>query len=178
MRSQIGMVFQRFNLFPHMNVLDNVMSGPVWVKKEPPAAMQRAGSLAARTGGSGRQGEELSQPVVRRSAAAGRHRPGPGHGAQADAVRRTHLGARSRAGRRGSRRHAGSGRGRHDDDRRHPRDGVRPRGGRHPGVHGRRRRRRKRRSQGGAHFAPSTSGPSCSCRRFCNLHRRITPDRR
>ena len=51
MRSRIGMVFQRFNLFPHMNVLDNVMSGPVWVKKEPPAAMkERAHSLLERVG--------------------------------------------------------------------------------------------------------------------------------
>jgi polar amino acid transport system ATP-binding protein len=33
-RAQIGMVFQRFNLFPHMSVLDNVIAGPVWVKKE------------------------------------------------------------------------------------------------------------------------------------------------
>ena len=32
-RAEIGMVFQRFNLFPHMSVLDNVISGPVWVKK-------------------------------------------------------------------------------------------------------------------------------------------------
>ena len=35
------MVFQRFNLFPHMSALDNVMSGPVWVKREP-AAVTRA----------------------------------------------------------------------------------------------------------------------------------------
>jgi polar amino acid transport system ATP-binding protein len=33
-RAEIGMVFQRFNLFPHMSVLDNVISGPVRVKKE------------------------------------------------------------------------------------------------------------------------------------------------
>ncbi len=33
-RAEIGMVFQRFNLFPHMSVLDNVMSAPMWVKKE------------------------------------------------------------------------------------------------------------------------------------------------
>ncbi|MGH9018353.1 MAG: amino acid ABC transporter ATP-binding protein [Acidimicrobiales bacterium] len=33
LRSHIGMVFQRFNLFPHMSVLDNVMAGPRWVKK-------------------------------------------------------------------------------------------------------------------------------------------------
>jgi polar amino acid transport system ATP-binding protein len=51
MRSQIGMVFQRFNLFPHMNVLDNVISGPVWVKKEPAAATrERAKGLLDRVG--------------------------------------------------------------------------------------------------------------------------------
>jgi ABC-type polar amino acid transport system ATPase subunit len=32
-RSRIGMVFQQFDLFPHMNVLSNVMSGPLIVKK-------------------------------------------------------------------------------------------------------------------------------------------------
>src|ERR1019366_6655312 len=33
-RAEIGMVFQRFNLFPHMSVLDNVMAGPVRGKRE------------------------------------------------------------------------------------------------------------------------------------------------
>jgi polar amino acid transport system ATP-binding protein len=32
-RSQIGMVFQRFNLFPHMTALENVTTGPVSVRK-------------------------------------------------------------------------------------------------------------------------------------------------
>lgn len=34
-RSEIGMVFQHFNLFPHMSVLHNVIEGPLRVKREP-----------------------------------------------------------------------------------------------------------------------------------------------
>ena len=50
-RAEIGMVFQRFNLFPHMSVLDNVMSAPVWVKKESAAATRaRAHQLLERVG--------------------------------------------------------------------------------------------------------------------------------
>jgi len=33
-RAEIGMVFQRFNLFPHRTALENIMEGPVVVKKE------------------------------------------------------------------------------------------------------------------------------------------------
>ncbi|MBN2727418.1 amino acid ABC transporter ATP-binding protein, partial [Candidatus Mcinerneyibacteriota bacterium] len=32
-RQEVGMVFQHFNLFPHMTVLENVIEGPVQVKK-------------------------------------------------------------------------------------------------------------------------------------------------
>jgi polar amino acid transport system ATP-binding protein len=50
-RSEIGMVFQRFNLFPHLSVLDNVISGPVRVKRESSVtAKQRAGELLERVG--------------------------------------------------------------------------------------------------------------------------------
>lgn len=35
-REHVGMVFQHFNLFPHMTVLENVIEAPVHVKKMPP----------------------------------------------------------------------------------------------------------------------------------------------
>lgn len=35
LRQEVGMVFQRFNLFPHMTVVQNVMEGPVTVKNMP-----------------------------------------------------------------------------------------------------------------------------------------------
>ena len=34
-RREVGMVFQQFNLFPHMSILDNVTSGPIHVRKMP-----------------------------------------------------------------------------------------------------------------------------------------------
>lgn len=40
-RSQIGMVFQRFNLFPHMTALENVMEGPIQVLGRPKEEVAR-----------------------------------------------------------------------------------------------------------------------------------------
>jgi ABC-type polar amino acid transport system ATPase subunit len=34
LRRRVGMVFQQFNLFPHMTVLDNVLSGPLYVLRQ------------------------------------------------------------------------------------------------------------------------------------------------
>ncbi|QYN23953.1 amino acid ABC transporter ATP-binding protein [Amycolatopsis sp. DSM 110486] len=50
-RKDIGMVFQRFNLFPHMTALENVMEAPVQVRREPRSEVrQRALELLERVG--------------------------------------------------------------------------------------------------------------------------------
>ena len=50
-RARIGMVFQRFHLFPHFTALENVIEAPVRVKGEsPPAATERGLALLERVG--------------------------------------------------------------------------------------------------------------------------------
>ncbi|MGE0008223.1 MAG: amino acid ABC transporter ATP-binding protein [Parvibaculaceae bacterium] len=50
-RSQTGMVFQQFNLFPHMTALRNVMEAPVTVKKQNKAEVEaRSRALLAQMG--------------------------------------------------------------------------------------------------------------------------------
>jgi general L-amino acid transport system ATP-binding protein len=34
-RSEVGMVFQHFNLFPHLTILENCTLAPIWVRKTP-----------------------------------------------------------------------------------------------------------------------------------------------
>ena len=50
-RQKMGMVFQQFNLFPHMTVLDNLTCAPIMLKKMPKAeAEKKAMELLARVG--------------------------------------------------------------------------------------------------------------------------------
>ena len=50
-RSEVGMVFQMFNLFPHLTVRDNISLAPIWVRKKPRAeAEEQATALLERVG--------------------------------------------------------------------------------------------------------------------------------
>jgi general L-amino acid transport system ATP-binding protein len=39
-RTEVGMVFQSFNLFPHLTIMENLTLGPIWVRKMPKADAQ------------------------------------------------------------------------------------------------------------------------------------------
>ena len=58
-RRRLGMVFQAFNLFPHLSVLDNVVLGPMRAQgARPEEATARARELLARFGLEGREDDE------------------------------------------------------------------------------------------------------------------------
>ena len=41
-RAEVGMVFQHFNLFPHLNIIENLSLGPIWVRKTPKKEAEEA----------------------------------------------------------------------------------------------------------------------------------------
>ncbi len=41
-RTEVGMVFQHFNLFPHLSIVENLTLGPIWVRKIPKADAEKA----------------------------------------------------------------------------------------------------------------------------------------
>ena len=44
-RREVGMVFQHFNLFPHLTVLDNLTLAPIWVRKTPKAEAEETAMM-------------------------------------------------------------------------------------------------------------------------------------
>ena len=94
LRTQIGMVFQQFNLFPHMTVERNITLAPVKAKGLSEARGEDEGAGAARAGRDPGEGGRLSRRPLGRSAAARGDRPGAGDGAEAHALRRADVRAR------------------------------------------------------------------------------------
>ena len=77
-RREIGMCFQRFNLFPHKTALENVVEAPIQVKG---ASRRRdTGRRAARTGRAWATSLGLPVAALRWAAATGRDRARPGNG--------------------------------------------------------------------------------------------------
>ena len=48
-RAEVGMVFQQFNLFPHLSILDNCTLAPIWVKKMPKKKAEEVSFKTIRT---------------------------------------------------------------------------------------------------------------------------------
>ncbi len=127
-RSEIGMVFQQFNLFPHLTVRQNMTLAPIWVRRWPQAkAEAKAVELLDRVGipeQADKYPGQLSGGQQQRVAIARALAMEP----QDHAVRRADVGARSGDDQGSARRHEGAGAHRDHDGRGHPRDGFRPRG--------------------------------------------------
>ena len=63
-RAEVGMVFQQFNLFPHLSILDNCTLAPIWVKK----CTKRCRKISFRTSRKGSNfgsGIQISWPIIR-----------------------------------------------------------------------------------------------------------------
>ena len=102
-RRRIGIVFQAFNLFPHMSVLDNITLAPRRVLKMPRADAEAAATVLLDAVRARRQARRLPGPAVRRPAAARRDHPGARDAARPPAARRGHERARPGARGRGPR---------------------------------------------------------------------------
>ena len=104
-RREVGMVFQQFNLFPHLTVLENCTLAPVWVRKMPKQGSRGDRAALSRARAHPRAGGQISGPALRRPAATGRDRACALHAAEDHAVRRADLRARPGNGQGGARHH-------------------------------------------------------------------------
>ena len=103
-RREVGMVFQSFNLFPHLTILDNLTLAPIWVKKMPKKDAEeiamnllkrvRIPEQALKYPGQLSGGQQQRVAIARAV-----------HAAQDHAVRRADVGARSGDGEGSARRH-------------------------------------------------------------------------
>ena len=66
-RAEVGMVFQQFNLFPHLSILDNCTLAPIWVKKMPKKEAEELALKHLRKSSNIRSGTKISWSIIWRS---------------------------------------------------------------------------------------------------------------
>jgi ABC-type ATPase involved in cell division len=134
-RSEVGMVFQHFNLFPHLTILENCTLAPIWVRKTPKKEAEETAMYfldkvkipeqALKYPGQLSGGQQQRVAIARAVHAPADH-----------AVRRADLGARPRDDQGGARHDDRAGRGGDDHALRDPRDGLCAAGGEPGDLHG------------------------------------------
>ena len=77
LRSDVGMVFQQFNLFAHRSVLDNVTLGPIKVRGQSQARRPRAGPGSCWPGSGSRTRPTSCPPSCRAASSSGWRSPAP-----------------------------------------------------------------------------------------------------
>ena len=70
------MVFQSFNLFPHLTVLENCTLAPIWVRKTPKAEAEELAMDYLRPGENPRAGQEISRASSRAASSSAWRSPG------------------------------------------------------------------------------------------------------
>ena len=88
--SEVAMVFQGYNLYPHKTVLENVTFAPTKVLKVPKAEAEEAGRAYLERVGLHEQAGQVPRPALRRPAAARGHRPRAEHAPEDHAFGRAH----------------------------------------------------------------------------------------
>lgn len=86
LRADVGMVFQQFNLFPHLTIKDNVTLGPIKVRKMSKSAANDL-ALQPRPRGDCQPGRQIPGAALRWPATARRHRPRARDEAEGHALR-------------------------------------------------------------------------------------------
>ena len=69
-RREVGMVFQHFNLFPHLTALENCTLAPIWVRKNASCGSKGDGHAIPGESQDPGTGEQVPGPALRRPAAA------------------------------------------------------------------------------------------------------------
>jgi general L-amino acid transport system ATP-binding protein len=86
-RREVGMVFQHFNLFPHLTILQNLTLAPIWVRGIPKAEAEATAMHYLEARQDPGAGPQVPRPTLGWPAAARGHRPLALHEPQDHAVR-------------------------------------------------------------------------------------------